>query len=260
MERNRLAERLERLYEPENAARRRSRSRTPQVPQVSKDKGGQMEIDHEENPQNDDCSICLQPVSMPIVRLRCGHAFHQECFEKWAGRNSHGLLKHRACPTCRDPGDRVPPPPPTQQRERRKTKSRTSTAKKTDPVRWDKIVKRLKRSSKGGRPGEWSARKAQFAVSEYKKEMKSIGKKPYRGRKSRSNSLSRWTRQKWDYVDPKDKKKKRSQRGRYFPESVRRKLSKREKRLTNKRKRYSTKLKKQHSPYTNREARLVREA
>jgi hypothetical protein len=41
---------------------------------------------------------------------------------------------------------------------------------------------------KGGRPGQWSARKAQMAVEEYKREGGG-----YVGSKSESNSLVKWT-------------------------------------------------------------------
>jgi hypothetical protein len=41
------------------------------------------------------------------------------------------------------------------------------TAKKSDPKLWEKVKKDVTRSSKGGKPGQWSARKAQMAVQEY---------------------------------------------------------------------------------------------
>ena len=67
-----------------------------------------------------------------------------------------------------------------------------STAKKTNEALWKRIVARVKASSKGGRPGQWSARKAQLATSEYKKAGGG-----YKGKKSKNNSLSKWTKQKW---------------------------------------------------------------
>ena len=39
------------------------------------------------------------------------------------------------------------------------------TAKKKNPGLWKKIVARIKAGSKGGKPGQWSARKAQLAVA-----------------------------------------------------------------------------------------------
>jgi hypothetical protein len=67
-----------------------------------------------------------------------------------------------------------------------------STAVKKNPGLWKRIVARVKAGTKGGDAGEWSARKAQLAVSLYKK---SGGR--YSGAKSPSNSLSKWSSQNW---------------------------------------------------------------
>lgn len=48
------------------------------------------------------------------------------------------------------------------------------------------------RGGKGGLPGQWSARKAQLAVAKYK-----AAGGGYVGRKSPSNSLAKWTRERW---------------------------------------------------------------
>jgi hypothetical protein len=76
-------------------------------------------------------------------------------------------------------------------RKERKSKSK-SGVQRSNPLLWEKIVSRVKSGSRGGKKGQWSARKAQLAVLEYKKE----GGK-YKGKKSENNSLVRWTRQKW---------------------------------------------------------------
>ena len=65
-------------------------------------------------------------------------------------------------------------------------------AKKSNPALWSRIVSSVKAGSKGGDPGVWSARKAQLAVAKYKE----AGGK-YIGKKSDSNSLSKWTKQEW---------------------------------------------------------------
>ena len=44
-----------------------------------------------------------------------------------------------------------------------------STAKKSNPAKWKRIVAAVKAGTKGGRAGQWSARKAQIAVARYKK-------------------------------------------------------------------------------------------
>lgn len=66
------------------------------------------------------------------------------------------------------------------------------TAHRTDPGLWEAIVAQVKADDKGGRPGQWSARKAQRAVSLYKHAGGG-----YLGRKSPDNSLARWTAQDW---------------------------------------------------------------
>lgn len=104
----------------------------------------------------------------------------------------------------------------------------TKIAVKSNPKLWESIKKKVMKGSKGGQPNKWSARKAQISVAEYKRR----GGK-YIGRKSRKNSLTKWSREKWDYISPKSRKTKK---GRYLPEVVRKHLSSREKRIENRRK------------------------
>ena len=80
-----------------------------------------------------------------------------------------------------------------------------SSAKKTKEAMWKRIVASVKSGGKGGRPGQWSARKAQLATARYKKAGGG-----YRGKKSSSNKLTKWSKQKWDYVSKGDKKKPKS--------------------------------------------------
>ena len=40
---------------------------------------------------------------------------------------------------------------------------------RTDEPKWKRIVAAVKASDKGGKPGQWSARKAQLATQRYKK-------------------------------------------------------------------------------------------
>lgn len=99
-----------------------------------------------------------------------------------------------------------------------------STAKKSNPGLWRNIVAKVKAGSKGGDPGEWSARKAQLAVAIYKKR----GGK-YKGKKSASNSLAKWTKQEWTTSDGKPSEGKK----RYLPKKAWNALSAAEKRATN---------------------------
>jgi len=63
---------------------------------------------------------------------------------------------------------------------------------KTKPELWERIKKRITAGDKGGNPGQWSARKAQMSVLEYKKEGGG-----YKGGKREDNSLVEWTKQDW---------------------------------------------------------------
>ena len=130
-----------------------------------------------------------------------------------------------------------------------------SSAKKTKEAMWKRIVASVKSGGKGGRPGQWSARKAQLATARYKKAGGG-----YRGKKSSSNKLTKWSKQKWDYVSKGDKKKPKSKRGRYLPESVRKSLSSSEKSATNRRKKAATAKGKQKAKYTKKIAVKVRRA
>lgn len=63
----------------------------------------------------------------------------------------------------------------------------------TNPELRKRILARIKAGSKGGRPGQWSARKAQLLSQAYE----NAGGK-YSGPKTKSQqSLSKWTEEKW---------------------------------------------------------------
>jgi hypothetical protein len=99
-----------------------------------------------------------------------------------------------------------------------------STAKKTNPSLWNKVVSDVKSSSKGGDSGEWSARKAQLAVQKYK-----ASGGGYEGPKKANNSLAKWTDQKWRTSDNKPSEGKK----RYLPDKAWSALSPGEKASTN---------------------------
>lgn len=100
-----------------------------------------------------------------------------------------------------------------------------STATKTNPGLWKRIVASVKSGSKGGDPGEWSARKSQLAVKRYKDAGGG-----YKGAKSESNSLSKWSKQEWTTSSGKPSEGKR----RYLPKAAWKALSSSEKAATNK--------------------------
>lgn len=84
----------------------------------------------------------------------------------------------------------------------------------TDANLWGKIKTKWHYGEKGGVPGQWNARKAQLAVKEYKR----LGGRYKTARPSRKNSLARWTKEDWGYIDGKSG-------NRYLPKKIRSKYS-----------------------------------
>ncbi|HEV2557029.1 MAG TPA: hypothetical protein VGU45_00215 [Microvirga sp.] len=107
-----------------------------------------------------------------------------------------------------------------------------ATAKKTDPKLWERVKAKLMKGSKGGDPGEWSARKAQMAVQEYK--AKGGG---YEGKKTADNHLLQWEKEDWG---TKSGKKSKETGERYLPKQAREKLSDAEYKRTSDKKRADT--------------------
>jgi hypothetical protein len=124
-----------------------------------------------------------------------------------------------------------------------------STAKKTNPEKWKRIVAAVKAGTKGGRAGQWSARKAQIATARYKKSGGG-----YKGAKKASNSLSKWSKQKWRTSDGSKSEGKK----RYLPDAAWKALSPAEKRATNRAKAAGNKKGKQFVKQPKRIAKKVR--
>tara|TARA_R100000654_G_scaffold34840_1_gene60282 strand:- start:70 stop:465 length:396 start_codon:yes stop_codon:yes gene_type:complete len=126
-----------------------------------------------------------------------------------------------------------------------------TTARKRDPAKWARAKAKAKRKM----GGKHSARAMQLAVKYYKE----MGGR-YSGKKSSKNKLTKWSKQKWDYVSKGDKKKPKKKRGRYLPASVRKSLSSSQKAATNKRKRAASARGKGKAKYSKSIARKVRRA
>ena len=114
------------------------------------------------------------------------------------------------------------------------------TAEKTDPKLWEKVKQSVTKGDKGGKPGQWSARKAQMAVQEYKAEGGG-----YKGGKSDDNHLSQWTREEWGTKSGKESGKTGE---RYLPKKAREALSPSEYERTTRKKQADTRRGKQFSP------------
>ncbi len=77
-------------------------------------------------------------------------------------------------------------------------------SKYTKPKLRESIKKRITAGSKGGKPGQWSARKAQMVAAEYKR--KGGGYKGGKGKKQKD--LKRWGKEKWMTRKEYESKKK----------------------------------------------------
>jgi hypothetical protein len=115
----------------------------------------------------------------------------------------------------------------------------SETAEKSDPALWEKVKNEVTAGAKGGKKGQWSARKAQLAVAEYKKRGGG-----YEGGKDADNSLHQWTEEEWD---TKSGKRSGESGERYLPREARDALSKKDYARTTARKRADTKKGKQFS-------------
>jgi len=101
----------------------------------------------------------------------------------------------------------------------------------TKPELRERIKKKVMAGSKGGNPGQWSARKAQLVAQEYEKEGGGY-KKP---QSESQKSLKNWEDEKWTTSDGKQARRKGGTT-RYLPEKAWKQLSPAEKKATNKKK------------------------
>ena len=113
------------------------------------------------------------------------------------------------------------------------------TAEKTDPKLWEKVKDEVTKSDKGGKPGQWSARKAQMASAQYRKQGGG-----YEGGKSKDNHLQEWTDEGWG---TKSGEKSEDTGERYLPGAARAALSDEEYRRTSAKKRADTRKGRQFS-------------
>lgn len=96
----------------------------------------------------------------------------------------------------------------------------SASAEKSDPKLWEKVKKEVTASDKGGKAGQWSARKAQAATKAYKDAGGG-----YKGKKTDDNHLKQWTEEEWD---TKSGKKSGETGERYLPKKARESVSKSE--------------------------------
>ena len=108
-------------------------------------------------------------------------------------------------------------------------------SKYTKPGLRERLKKKITAGTKGGKAGQWSARKAQMLAAEYKK----AGGGYKGGKSSGQKSLSKWTKEKWRTSDGKPAIRKEGGKTvtkRYLPDKAWSKLSAKQKAATNKKK------------------------
>lgn len=112
-----------------------------------------------------------------------------------------------------------------------------------NPLR-ERIKKRVMAGTKGGKAGQWSARKAQLVAQEYEK----AGGGYTGGKTKAQKSLSKWTGEEWGTKSGKPSTQGPKATGeRYLPKAAREALSPQEYAATTRAKREATKAGKQVS-------------
>jgi hypothetical protein len=114
----------------------------------------------------------------------------------------------------------------------------------TKPKLRERLKNKIMAGSKGGKPGQWSARKAQLLAKEY--EAAGGGYKT--GKTKSQKSLSKWTKEEWGTKSGKPSVQGKEATGeRYLPKRTREKLSAAEYLATSAKKRRDMKAGKQFS-------------
>lgn len=108
---------------------------------------------------------------------------------------------------------------------------KTAKMSYTKPELRNRIKNRIMAGSRGGKPGQWSARKAQLLAMEYRKAGGGYRGKP----KQAQRSLRKWTREKWTTSDGKPAIRKGGTR-RYLPAKAWSKLTPAQRSATNRKK------------------------
>jgi hypothetical protein len=115
----------------------------------------------------------------------------------------------------------------------------SAVAEKTDPKLWEKVKAEVTKGDKGGKPGQWSARKAQMASHEYQ-----AAGGGYKGKKTADNHLEQWQEEDWG---TKSGRKSSETGERYLPEKAREHLTDAEYKRTTAKKRADSRQGKQFS-------------
>ena len=135
--------------------------------------------------------------------------------------------------------------------------ARSAEDKYTDPALRERLKDEITAGDRGGRPGQWSARKAQLLAHEYEK----AGGGYTGGKDETQQHLSEWTDQEWQTADGDDRARHGDETSRYLPKEAWEKLSPAEKKATEKAKREGSRRGEQHvanTPAAQEAGRAVR--
>ncbi|TQJ23281.1 hypothetical protein FBZ33_3547 [Micromonospora sp. A202] len=129
-------------------------------------------------------------------------------------------------------------------------------ARYTKPELREQIKEEIKSSDKGGRPGQWSARKSQLVTQEYKKRGGGfLGEKD-----ERQKSLQRWGNEKWQTKEGDTRARKGDTTSRYLPKKAWDEMSESQKRATDTKKREASRTGRQYVANTGPAKRARRDA
>ena len=104
----------------------------------------------------------------------------------------------------------------------------------TDPELRARLKEEIKAGDKGGRPGQWSARKSQLLTAEYEKHG---GGYRHEGERTESQQhLQQWTEQDWHTADGSAEARGEDGTARYLPDAAWQLLSAEEQEATDRRK------------------------
>jgi hypothetical protein len=136
-------------------------------------------------------------------------------------------------PAARTPATRTPASRTPASRTPAARKARGAAAQRyTDPALHARIKERIHASDRGGRPGQWSARKAQLVAQEYEREGGGfVGAKD-----ASQRHLSQWTRERWETKEGGTRARQGKTTHRYLPHAAWEQLGEEEKRATDRRK------------------------
>jgi hypothetical protein len=128
--------------------------------------------------------------------------------------------------------------------------------KYTDPELREEIKEEIKESDKGGKPGQWSARKSQMLVREYEKQG---GGYKQSQKDEAAKSLEKWSEQDWQTEEGETRARDGEVTKRYLPKEVWERLSDQEKKEAEQTKEKAAKEGKQHVEWPDAVKRVMRE-